>query len=120
MIDSSEVFSMNKEQILEMSRKENKEQDLYELHVSEKSATIGALIGVLICAVLFVSEIFICGNTNFSLWSIIAGINAGVGIYKGIKLRKTSTLATGIMYAVVAALMLAYSIYNLFTTSTIL
>ncbi len=111
---------MNKEEILEMSRKENKEQDLYELHVSEKSATIGALIGVLICAVLFVSEIFICGNPNFSLWSIIAGINAGVGIYKGIKLRKTSTLATGIMYAVVAALMLAYSIYNLFTTSTIL
>ncbi len=111
---------MNKEEILEKSRLENQNQDPYELQISEKSATAGALTGILICTVLFVSEIFICGNPNFSLWSIIAGFNAGVGIYKGIKLRKCSTLAMGIMYAAISLLMLTYSIYRLFATTTIL
>lgn len=111
---------MNKEEILAKSRQENKNQDLYDLQISEKSATVGVLTGVIICTILFVFEIFVCGNTNFSLWSILAGINASVGIYKGIKLRKCSTLAMGIMYAVIATLMLAYSIYRLFTVSTIL
>ncbi|MBQ8170906.1 MAG: hypothetical protein IJZ95_02825 [Oscillospiraceae bacterium] len=111
---------MNKEEILAMSRQENKNQDLYELQISEKSATVGALTGVIICTILFVFEIFVCGNTNFSLWGIMTGINAGVGIYKGIKLRKHSTLAMGIMYAAISLLMLTYSIYRLFATTTIL
>lgn len=111
---------MNKEQILEISRKENREQDLYELHVSEKSATTGALTGVLICAVLFVSEFFICGNLNFSLWSIIAGMNAGVGIYKGIKLKNKSKIAIGLLWATCAIAAAVATILNLFAVSTIL
>ena len=44
---------MNKEEILAMSRQENKDKDLYEMQVTESSANIGVITGAIICALLF-------------------------------------------------------------------
>lgn len=114
------VNIMNKEEILAMSRQENKEKDLYEMQVSESSANIGLITGAIICALLFALEIFICGTTNYGLWSIVTGFNAAMMIYKGIKLKKKSSILIGIMWATCTIAATAVTISDLFATSTIL
>ncbi|MBQ8194192.1 MAG: hypothetical protein IJZ47_02395 [Oscillospiraceae bacterium] len=111
---------MNKEQILEMSRKENKEQDLYELEISSKATRVSSLICVIICAVLYVAEIMVCGNQNYGLWTIIAAFIAGTFLYTGIKLKNKVKIAVGILWTVIAVIAIVAAIVNLFTTSTIL
>ncbi len=111
---------MNKEEILAMSRQENKDKDLYEMQVTESSANIGVITGAIICALLFAAEIFICGSTNYGLWSIVTGITATMGIYKGVKLKKKSKIAIGIMWAVCTIAAAAVTISDLFAISTIL
>ncbi len=111
---------MNKEEILAMSRQENKDKDLYEMQVTESSANIGIITGAIICALLFAAEIFICGTTNYGLWSIVTGINAAMGIYRGIKLKSKSKIAIGMMWAACTIAAVVATVLNLFAASTIL
>ena len=111
---------MTKEEILAKSRQENKDKDLYELEIDTKAEFVGAITAFSICLVLFASEIFICGKTNFGLWGMICSLNAGSYIYKGIKLKKTSVLVCGIICSISALLMVGYTIYKFFAVSTIL
>ncbi len=111
---------MNKEEILAKSRQENKDKDLYELEIKKKTCEIGLNSAAIVCALLFVSEIIICGKTNFGLWSIITSVYTGSYIYRGIKLNKKGDIALGIIATVITLLMVGYTIFKFFTTSTIL
>ncbi len=111
---------MNKEEILAMSRQENKEKDLFELEVNKKASTVGIYVAAIICGLLFAAEIFICGTSNYGLWSIIAAINGGIYLYSGIKLKDKGKLTVGVMFALITVGAIAFAISNLFATSTIL
>ena len=111
---------MNKEKVLEMSRQENKEKDLFELEVNKKASTVGICVAAIICGLLFAAEIFICGTPNYGLWSIIAAINGGIYLYSGIKLKNKGKLTVGVIFALITAGAIAYTISNLIATSTIL
>ena len=111
---------MNKEKVLEMSRQENKEKDLFELEVNKKASTVGICVAAIICGLLFAAEIFICGTPNYGLWSIIATIIGVIYLYSGMKLKDKGKLTVGVMFVLITVGAIAYAISNLFATSTIL
>lgn len=111
---------MNKEEILAKSRQDNKDKDLYELEVNKKASNIGSVSGIIICAILYATEIMVCGTQNYGLWSIIAAVTAGIYLYSGIKLRKKARIAVGAIWAVVTVITITSAIINIFDASTIL
>ena len=104
---------MNKEEILEKSRNENLQKDPYEMEINLKASNIGLMCGIILCFILFLIQIF-CGlGCNYGLWSIIASVNAGAGIYKGIKLSNRNSMLLGVCYLLGALLGATAFVYSM-------
>ena len=83
---------MNKEDILEKSRKENKKQDAYEMEVGYKAGTIAAIVMLLLAFVYFSYEIFTGKGNNPAFYSLITIYNGVFFGYKAFKLEKSRKL----------------------------
>ena len=57
---------MKKEEILEMSRKENKKKDLAVIEIENKAVKIAALSMIIITTIYFCLEIIVQGKINYS------------------------------------------------------
>ena len=67
---------MEKEKILEMSRKENKDQDLYALQIAKLGESISLIAIVIFCTLLFVLNIFAGNGFKMELYAPVAIFNA--------------------------------------------
>ncbi len=95
--------SMNKEEILQASRKENQNKDIYELEVISRAQRVGGLIGVGITFALMVIErVILERDTNYGYFLIILSAGAGLWIYKAAKMKKKHELFLGILWIVFA------------------
>ena len=83
---------MKKEEILEMSRKENKKRDVYEIEVESRGCKIAVLTMLILITVYYCYEIFAGKGQNYTLYSIIALYCTVLYGYKAIKLEKRRTL----------------------------
>lgn len=103
---------MNKEEILAKSRKENKNQDIFELEIVNKGSNIAMRIGLLICCLIsLVSAIFIANNNYWILaampcWAIYFSMLGTLFIYKFYCRHKRHELIFSIIYISVCILML--------------
>ena len=111
---------MNKEEILEMSRAENKNKDIYELEVLKQSGTSTVIVMMALAAIFFSAQIFVGGGTNWGLWAIVFSANMTTFWVKYVKLRRKHELVLAIAYTVLVSAMSGCHIYNLVTSSTIL
>ena len=84
---------MNKEDILERSRKENRKKDAYELEVEYKAGTISAILMLVLAFIYFSYEIFTGKGSNPAFYSIITIYNSAFFTYKSIKLEKNRALS---------------------------
>lgn len=91
---------MEKEKILEMSRKENKDRDIYELEIIQKASNIALRVGLMSCCLIAVLDVIFSGNISFGSWTIYFGTLSTVFIVKYSKLRKKHELFVCILYAV--------------------
>ena len=67
---------MEKEKILEMSRKENKDQDLYALQIAKLGESISLITIVIFCTLIFVLNIFAGNGFKMELYTPAAIFNA--------------------------------------------
>ena len=79
---------MKKEEILEMSRKENKNKDMHEIEVENNGGKIAAIAMLLLTTVYYCYEIFTAKGQNITLYSLITIYCAVMYGYKGIKIKK--------------------------------
>ncbi len=79
---------MNKEEILEASKKENKNKDIYCKEVEAKGATWAAVCMLILASVYFIFEIMSGKGTNPALYSIIAIYDTVLFGYKAIKVEE--------------------------------
>jgi len=63
---------MNKEEILQRSRAENKDQDLYAKEVQREGAHLAAGAAIILAAIFFILEEILGYGFNFSYYAIIA------------------------------------------------
>ena len=95
---------MDREQILEQSRKENKEQDLYEQEVLLKGSSYGAITGAIIATLFFIVQILAGGGRNHGLYAVIFSIAATSFIYKAIKLKRKHEIFVASIYTLMTIL----------------
>lgn len=90
---------MNREEVLERSRHENKNQDVYEKEVVKEGANAGAITAALLATVLFATQIFLERGANFALYAVALSIPAATFIVKAIRLRRRHEIVVAILYA---------------------
>jgi len=102
-------MNMNKEDILEKSRKENKNKDMAELEVIYQASNIAGRVGMLVCCIIAILEVIFIGRPNFSTWAIYFSILATLMLVKYIKLRRRHELWITVLYsACFVAFFIAY------------
>lgn len=94
---------MKKEEILQASRNENRNKDIFELEVIGKGQRIGGLIGLIIAFALMIAErIILEDGTNYGYFLIILSAAAGLFIYKAVKLKKKHEILIAAIYIIMS------------------
>lgn len=89
---------MNKEEILAKSRKENKNQDVYEKEVSQSGGNSATVVAAILATVFIVIQIFVGGGTNYGLYAVVSSALATGYTTKAMHLKKKRHLACGDLY----------------------
>ncbi len=99
---------MNKEEILAKSRQDNKNQDLVAAKADSTSASIAIIFALFYSLIVYMVQLTSGNGVNYSLFSLIALINAVINVYKSFTLRKKRYfLQTALWVPVTIALVIA-------------
>lgn len=107
---------MNKEEILEKSRNENKNLDLYEQEVLAKSAPYACIVAAVLATLFFIVQILVGGGQNYGLYAVVMSIPCVNFCFKAEKLRRKHEIVMAIGYAIFVLMLSAAHIYKLFST----
>lgn len=89
---------MDKNEILEKSRKENKNKDVYEMEITSKASSIAYRVGGILCCLTALIEVIFTDSINFTSWMIFFGMLSTLFILKYIKMHKKHELIIAILY----------------------
>lgn len=89
---------MDKNEILEKSRKENKNKNVYELEVVSKASSIAYRVGGILCCLTAVLDVIFTNTINFTSWMIFFSMLSTVFIVKYIKMKKKHELIMAVLY----------------------
>lgn len=89
---------MNKEDILQKSRKENKKGDEREEKIKLRSYAISAAIGALICMVFIILEENIFNRSATHIWIIYCGMMFSKHLIDAIKLKKKEDVLFSVLW----------------------
>lgn len=95
---------MKKEDVLEASRKENKNIDLAELEANRYAAAIASSVGVLICALISLLASTIADILLYSPWAIYFSMTGANWLVKASKLKKISNWVVAALFVILAVL----------------
>lgn len=102
---------MKKEEILEASKKENKNKDMYAVQIESKGANYAGVSMLLLACVFFTYEIVSGKGSNPAFYSIITIYNAVLYGYKAIKIahrRKLNIFTSAVWGLLTIMLVLEY------------
>ena len=111
---------MDKNIILEKSRAENKNKDIYEQEVLKQANNSAVIVQMILAAIFFVTQIIVGGGINWGLWALVFSANMTINWVKYIKLHRKYELVVAIAYTILVFIMSGYYIYDLIVSSTIL
>lgn len=93
-------FTMNKDDILEKSRRENKGPDEMEQYVMAAAGKIAAKVGMLVCCIVAILQVIFTDAISFESWMIYFSILATTFLVKYIKLHSKHELWVAVLYTV--------------------
>ncbi|MGN1389667.1 MAG: DUF6442 family protein [Bulleidia sp.] len=97
---------MNKEEILEKSRKENQKQDEMERDAFAKAGQEACAAGGLVCMVIIIFEAIFSDHVNLSTWAVYLSMTGTMLIMKYHRLKKRRQLYSGLLQVCLAAVFL--------------
>ncbi len=89
---------MYKEEILERSRKEHKNQDLAEMEFLKQASKIAYIVGCIACVIICTLQWVFQKTINWGCWVTNFSILGTVFLVKFVKLRKKHELLMTILY----------------------
>ena len=95
---------MKKEEILQASRKENKNKDLAEMQVIQQAETHAGRVGALACCVISLLSSMLAHILLYSPWVIYFSIITTQWLVRFIKMRRKSDLVLAILFLSLAVL----------------
>ncbi len=111
---------MNREEILEKSRIENRNQDVYEKEVIIAGSKYACLVAGLVATIFVVVQIVVGEGKNYGLYAIVLAMPMGGYWYKFAKLRKKHDLVAAVWYTLLVVGLMVVHISALIAASTIL
>lgn len=111
---------MNKDEVLERSRKENKNQDMFEKEVMKEGGHLGAIVAAILATIFFVIQIVVGEGMNYGLYAVVFSILATGFVVKAIKLKRPHEILVAVIYIVTVLLFSIAHICQLIAASTIL
>lgn len=104
---------MNKEELLEKSRKENKNRDEREKGAAVTAGFRAAAVGGMVCMVILLLDIILTDEWNGAVWAVYLSITGSTLLFRFIALRRRHELVFGVMQLALAAAFLAGYIIKL-------
>ena len=104
---------MEKEEILEKSRNENKNQDLVEVEIIKKSSSISLLVVSILCTIFTIFEVHIGAKGYFAFQAIMFATVASQYIYKSVKLKRKSDIICAILESIATISFTIMYIYDM-------
>lgn len=104
---------MEKEDILEISRKENNNKDLAEIEISAQAGNIAGRVGACVCCLI--SAIFVWANKTmlYSPWVIYFSILGTHYLVKFVKLKRKTDLTITVLYFAMCLFFLVFFVLRL-------
>ena len=99
---------MTREEILEKSRSENKNQDAFDLDVQKKSAAVAVYTAILIAIIMSIVSAIQNHNLCIEVWVVIFGMQTSLFLTKFLKMRKKHELFVALTYAIGFVVSLIY------------
>lgn len=103
---------MNKNEILEKSRAENKNGDEMEKKVRMKASAISATVGMSLCMILVIIEELVFDRSATALWIIYTGVQFTSSLLEYINTKKRTSLAFGILFGILVLLNIVVYIFK--------
>lgn len=104
---------MEREEILAQSRKENKEQDLYEQEVIKTGNNIAITVAACLATIFFIIQILTGGGMNYGLYAVLFSMLATTFIVKVIRLKRKHEIFVAVLYSAMTILSSIAHILNL-------
>ena len=93
---------MDKDEILERSRKEHKDRDFVEMEALSNVSAIALSVGVILCSLLSTLHLIFKETVDCGAWTVMFGILSTIMLVKYVKLRRRHELVVGLLYLVSA------------------
>ena len=104
---------MDKNEILEKSRKENNGKDEYHIALNKSVAKVGFITFGVLCIILITVEDVLLGNFNPAYTVLLSAVNFTIWFYKGIKLKDKTLIVFSIILFIVMVWSIAKYVMNL-------
>ena len=88
---------MNREEILKAVQLEKQEMGEYEKNVARKAIMYGAAVGVVLCTIMIVSELWIFKKIDYGKPTMLFAISGFVTLYEGIKWKIKKNVVVGLI-----------------------
>lgn len=104
---------MNKNEILEKSRNENKNADPYEMEVHKNALSLGVSSAFLGCVVLMFIKFLKEGKLDFSILVMLGVLNAVTYTYKAVKLKEKKLIISAVSFDIAAVIWTATAVLQI-------
>lgn len=104
---------MDKDEILELNRKDNAREDEREKELGSYAKQIAFAVGTLVCVLFTVLEAAFADSFSSVPWAIYFSMTGTESVVKFVRIRKKSDLAIGMIELTCAVMMIAYYIVKL-------
>lgn len=110
---------MNKDDILEKSRKENNNRDLYTESVYLSASAISSFVALLLTTIFFILNALINHVFNWGLYAIVVSIGAASFTVRATHTKRKRDIIFAIIYSVATLVLTVIYIYQLIATSAL-
>ncbi|MCM1328544.1 MAG: DUF6442 family protein [Ruminococcus sp.] len=101
---------MNKDEILEKSKKENQSADPYTIEVHKKGFSLGVSSATIVSSILMLIRIFKENTVDLSIMAMIFVLNAVMYTYAAVKLKEKKTVGGAIIFDILAVAWVALAV----------
>ena len=105
---------MEKEKILEMSRKENKNKDIAELDVEKKANNIAVIVGSIFALILILWQAVTKNGVNYGIAAIVEIMCAVSSCYKYLCLKRKKHLLLAIYFVLISIIFTSAAIISFY------
>lgn len=109
-----EENTVDKEKILEMSRKENKNKDIAELDVEKKANNIAVIVGSIFALILILCQAVTKNGVNYGIAAIVEIMCAVSSCYKYLCLKRKKHLLLAIYFILISIIFTSAAIISFY------